>query len=232
MKLNALPKSAVAVVAILLIGGCGTVPLKQFYMLNYLPSASGARINSAPYPITLRLREFDIEEAYNRPQIVYRQSPFQLEYYYYQVWAVKPARMVSDLVYKHLLTANLFSSVIRRFDEGPKPDFELSGIIEALDEYDSGELWFAHLALRFTLTRVSDGTALYTRRYDLRKRVYQHTPENVIREMSALMEFIMNQTMQDLDARLSRELNIGAAKGGAARMPVVKDSTGTIEEIQ
>ena len=46
------------------------------------------RQNPNPYPITIRLKEFSIEEAYNRPQIVYRQSPFQLKYCVYRVWAV------------------------------------------------------------------------------------------------------------------------------------------------
>ena len=127
--------------AVLLTAGCGSVPTKQYYVLNYLPSMN-KRQNPNPYPITIRLKEFSIEEAYNRPQIVYRQSPFQLKYYVYRVWAVKPTRMITDLVHKHLVSANLASSIVRRFDEGKKPDYELSGI-EALEEYDSEELWFA-----------------------------------------------------------------------------------------
>jgi ABC-type uncharacterized transport system auxiliary subunit len=136
---------------------------------------------------------------------VFRQSPFELRYYYYRVWAVKPARMITDLVYKHLLSSNLVSTVVRRFDEGAKPDYELTGVVEAIDEYDSEELWFAHIGLRLTLTRLNDGTIMYTRRFDLRKRVFEHKPENVIREMSSLMEFIMTQAVRDMDARLSKE---------------------------
>jgi uncharacterized lipoprotein YmbA len=77
--------------------GCGSVPLKQYYLLNYLPSTQRDRLNPMVYPCTIRLRDFDIEEAYNRPQIVYRQSPFQLQYDYYRVWAVSPSQMISDL---------------------------------------------------------------------------------------------------------------------------------------
>jgi ABC-type uncharacterized transport system auxiliary subunit len=187
--------------------GCffSAVPIKEYYVLNYIPSAQRERLNPAPYPCTLRLRDFDIEEAYNRLQIVYRQSPFLLQYYYYSVWAVKPARMITDLVHKHVLTAGLVSNVIRRFDEGPKPEYELSGMIEALDEYDSRELWFAHIALRINLTRISDGTLLYTKRFDFRKRVFEHKPENVIRELSSLMEFIMTRAIHDMDLKLAKE---------------------------
>jgi ABC-type uncharacterized transport system auxiliary subunit len=194
--------------ALSILSGCAAVPLKQYYLLNYIPSARKDRLNPAPYPCTIRLRDFDIEEAYNRPEIVYRQSPFQLQYDYYRAWAVKPARMISDLVYKHLFATGIVSSVIRRFDEGPKPNYELSGMIEALDEYDSQELWFAHIALRINLIMISDGTVMYTKRFDLRKRVFEHKPENVIRELSSLMEFIMVQTIHDIDAKLAKEYGL------------------------
>jgi ABC-type uncharacterized transport system auxiliary subunit len=197
---------------------CASVPLKQYYLLNYIPSSSTGRASPSPWPCTIRLRDFAIEEAYNRPQIVYRQSAFELQYDYYRSWAVKPDRMVSDLIYKHLLTAGIASNVIRRFDEGPKPDYELSGMIEALDEYDSQELWFAHIALRINLIRISDGTSMYTKRFDLRKRVFEHKPENVIRELSSLMEYIMTQAIADIDTRLAKEY-------GAA--PLRPDSSGT-----
>lgn len=197
-------------IAILCAGlsGCGKVPVKQFYILNYLPSTARDRLYSSPYPYTIRLRELDIEEAYNRPQIVYRQSPFQLRYYVYQVWAVKPTRMITDLLNKHLVTSNLVSSVIRRFDEGPRPDYELDGTIEALEEYDSEELWFAHMCIRLNLVRLKDGKTIYTRRFDHRKKVFQHEPEYVIREMSALMEYIVNQAIHDIDVKLAHEMGI------------------------
>ena len=183
--------------------GCGTIPLRHFYEMNYLPSTTWARSSPAPYPCTIRVADFGIEQAYNRPEIVYRQSPFQLQYYYYRVWAVKPDRMVTDLVYKHLLLSGLVANVIRRYDESTKPDYDLNGDIEAIEEYDSGELWFAHLALSVRLTKLSDGAVIYSRRFDLRKRVYQHTPEYVIREMSSLMEYIMTQAISDLDGKLA-----------------------------
>jgi ABC-type uncharacterized transport system auxiliary subunit len=202
----------ISILLLLVTQGCffSAVPIKEYFVLNYLPSTQVDRINPAPYPCTIRLRDFSIEEAYNRPQIVYRQSPFQLQYYVYRVWAVKPARMITDLVYKHLTNRNLVSNVIRRFDEGPKPDYELSGVIEALEEYDSEELWFAHLAIRMNLVRISDGQSVYTRRFDIRKRVYKHAPDNVIRELSALMEYIMTQAAHDIDRLLSKEYGVSS----------------------
>jgi ABC-type uncharacterized transport system auxiliary subunit len=184
---------------------CGTVPIKQYYVLNYVPPEFTERSQKTPYPITLRVKELDIEDAYGRPAIVYRQSPFELRYYFYKLWAVKPSRMITDLIFKHLSSISLVNNVVRRFDEGIKPDYELSGLIEAIEEYDSDQLWFAHIAIRFTLTRVSDATVIYSHFYDNRKRVFAYSPDNVVREMSAVVEFIMNQAIHDIDAALSKE---------------------------
>ncbi|NLD93534.1 MAG: hypothetical protein GX639_12800 [Fibrobacter sp.] len=216
--------TSIGFLALVLFTGCANVPYKKYYQLNYLPGLIADRQSDKPYPFTIRLKEFDIEEAYNRPQIVYRQSPFELRYYAYRVWAVKPSRMVTDLVYKHLLDVNLVSSVIRRYDEGSKPQYELSGMVEALEEYDSDELWFSHIALRFNLVNLRNGNIVYNRRFDLRKKVLEHNPELVIREMSALIEYAISQAIQDIDSKLAAESGITGAKPEGTSIDVIPDS--------
>ncbi|MBD3321280.1 MAG: hypothetical protein GF350_09320 [Chitinivibrionales bacterium] len=217
-------RNLLLLIAAMQLAFCAVPPIKKYYLLNYQPINRTKRLNEAAYPYTIRLKELDIEEAYARPQIVYRQSAYQLRYYPYRVWAVKPTRMVTDLIQKHLLAENLVSHVVRRFDEGKVPDYELSGVIEAIEEYDSEEIWFAHLAIWLRLTRLSDGRILYARQFDKRKRVFQNNPENVIKEMSAIMEFIMNQAIHDLDVVLAKEY--GIATSPRAGKPATGDSSG------
>ncbi|KMQ51849.1 hypothetical protein CHISP_1345 [Chitinispirillum alkaliphilum] len=193
---------------VIIIGGCARVPIKNYYTLNYIPPPIQNRSLDDPYPYVIRVREFSIEEAYNRPQIVYRLSPFELRYYVYRVWAVRPTRMITDLVVKHLTSANLVSSVVRRFDEGRRPDYELTGVIEALEEYDSEDITFAHIAIRVNLNRLSDGSRIYSRHFSLRRRVYQQEMVYVIRELSNIMEYIMSQAVQDIEVKLAEEYGL------------------------
>lgn len=218
---------ALAGLACVLAAGCGQAPLKRYYTLNYVPTPIEERLRPGAYPFVVRVRDLSIEDAYARPQIVYRKSPFELEYYFYRVWAVKPTAMVTDLVQKHLVETGLVNSVVRRFDEGVKPDYELGGTIEAIEEYDSEQIWFAHLALHIKLTRVSDGKVLYSRRFDNRKRVYENRPEYVIKELSAVLEYILNQLMRDLDAIFARELGMNTP---APQVPAA-DTTADTPEI-
>ena len=90
MKLRQNLRYLLCALPVIALAGCGAVPLKQYYTLNYVPSPSRERVSDSAYQCVIRLRDFDIEEAYDRPEIVYRQSPFQLQYDYYRSWAVKP----------------------------------------------------------------------------------------------------------------------------------------------
>jgi ABC-type uncharacterized transport system auxiliary subunit len=197
------------ILAIVLVGGCSKPPSRQYFMLNYMPPEMAQRAMQNPYACVIRLRDFSIEEAYNRSQIVYRLNPFELRYYNYKSWAVKPTRMITDLFFKHLNSIQIASSVVRRLDEaGRRPDFEISGFIEALEEYDSDDMLFAHIALRVNMTRLSDGSTVYSRHFDLRKRVYNRGTEFVVKELSQIIEHIFSEAIADIDQRLAAEYGI------------------------
>ena len=100
--------------------------------------------------------------------------------------------------------------ITRRFDEG-RPEYELTGMIEAIEEYDSKDTWYSHLAIRFILTRIKDGKLLYSRQFDKRKKVYEHSPQDVVKVMSEIMEVIMNQVIHDVDIVFGREYGVNAA---------------------
>ena len=142
-------------VSFALLLSCATTTAKKFYILNYQPETLTNRLSQNPWPCTIRVRDFSIEGAYARNQIVYRRSPYELEYYFYHNWAVKPSSMLTDIVRRHLQAVNLVNNVILRYDEGTMPDYELSGTISSIEEYDSETAWFAHLAFSVKLTRMA-----------------------------------------------------------------------------
>ncbi len=196
-------KTIITVCSVMLIWGCASNINKRYYVLNYIPTAVKNASNS--YPATIRIKDFDIEDVYERNQLVYRKSSFQLNYDWYRVWAIKPSRMITDLVYNHLEKSQLVSHVVRRYDEGYEPDYELSGRIDAIEEYDSENEWYAHLALTITLTRTSDGRIMYTRNFDNTKKVYEHDTVLLVKEMSSILEYIMNQVLHDIEVILQKE---------------------------
>lgn len=173
----------------------------KYYVLDYLPTPPPERVAKGPYPFVLRLRDATIAEAYRRTQIVYRQSANQMQFYSYHLWAVDPDRMVADMVMKHLKAARLFDNVTRTV-ENYVPDFFLSCDIQAIEEYDAKEQWYAHLAIEFQLEDSKSNQVVWKKLFDLRKTVAQQEPMFVVRELSYLLETINERLVKELDVVL------------------------------
>lgn len=185
--------------AALLITGCffAKPQVTQYYVLDYLPTPPKERLEKGPYPFVLRVRDCTIAEAYRRSQIVYRQSANQMQFYGLHLWAVDPDRMINDLAVKHLKAARLFDNVTRSV-ENYVPDFFLSCDIQAVEEYDSKEQWYAHLAVEYQLENAKTSQVVWKKLYDLRKTVPQQEPVYIVRELSFLLESANDRLTQEL----------------------------------
>jgi len=194
---------AIILPVILLMTGCffGQTKETKYYMLDYQPTPSAERISRGPYPFVLRLKEPSVAEAYRRTQIVYRQSAYQMQFYGYHLWAVDPDRMIGDLLLKHLRSARLFENVIRTV-ESYSPDYSLTCDIQGIEEYDSKEYWYAHLAVEYQLVEEKTGQVVWKKLFDLRKTVQNQEPVYVVRELSSLLETMHERLVQELDVAL------------------------------
>ncbi len=181
--------------------GCSAIPEETFFTLAYSlrPPAADAR----PLAGAVRVRDLDIAPAYDKDRIVYRFSPYQFQYYNYMLWAVKPNKMVTDLVARHLDRAAVFESVQREYGDNP-PEYELAGMLEAIEELDSGDEWFAHLVMSLQLIRRADGRAVWSKRIDAQKRVYNKQPVYVVRAISELLEAELEAVIEELRTTLAR----------------------------
>jgi cholesterol transport system auxiliary component len=215
MKRPALSFAALA--GALLLSGCffGRTVETKYYTLDYIPAPPQERLQKGPYPFSVRLREPTIAEAYRRSQIVYRQSAYQMQFYAYHLWAVDPDRMIGDLMLKHLRAARLFENASRSIESTP-PDFILTTDVQAIEEYDGPQTWYAHLAIEYQLIEEKSGTVAWKQTYDLRKAVAQQEPVFVVRELAALLETIHDRLTADLEVALDAALKRRQASPAAA----------------
>jgi len=210
-------KVLVCAIVMLLFGCFARVIEHRYYQLDYVPTPK-EMLNDAPYPFTVRVRDFDVAEVYRRSNIVYRQSPFQLHFYNYEQWAVKPEYMIADILFRHLDAAKIFSEVRRGIDVA-EPDFTINGTIRALEEYDNHDEWYAHLAMNLNLQDNKTKKTLWSREWDYRKKVSNFEPIYVVRGLSELLELINNEAVADIDA----VINSISAKPSAV-VPVPKEN--------
>lgn len=190
--------------------GCPRTPARQYYGLSY--SLADVPAPAAPkHRATLMIREPDILLAYDRAQIVYRFDPFRFKYYAYKYWLAKPQQMIRELIYRHLKHVNLFDEVTLVFQRGV-PDYVLEGTIDAIEEYDSGDIWYSHLAMSLRLVRYSDREVLWSHKFDMKKEVFTKQPVYVVRAMSEQIEEQMGVIVQAIDAAMAKE-NLGGDSG-------------------
>lgn len=197
------PKILACTLFVLFLLGCfGKAPENRYYLLDYVPTPARLAENSPPLPVTLRVKNLNVDEAYSRPELVYRQSAHELRFYNYHQWAVKPEHLITDMVFKHIRTSNLFKSTTRTLMDF-KPDYSLTGQVLALEEYDNQDKWFAHLSINFQLADNRSRAQIWNKMFDVRKEVAQHEPVFVVRELSYLLEHIMDKVVEELENTLS-----------------------------
>lgn len=195
-----------ALLATLVVSGCFSSPSTdyRYYVLDYVPSASKARLAKGPWPTSILVRNFTMGEAYLRPELVYRTSAHEMLYHWQHRWAVRPEQVVSDMSRKHLTEAKVFRTIQDQYDED-QPAYELRGRVGSLEEYVTEAHRYAHLDLRLTFVRLSDGKVLWTHIFDVRREVEGTEPVFVVRALSTLLEASMDRTVGAIDSVMSME---------------------------
>jgi len=112
--------------------------------------------------------------------------------------------MLRDIVHEHIRNVGLFSTV--EFEYGDTDfDYELSAEIDAIEEYDVGSDWFAHLSMKFELTRVSDKKVIWRYQFDRRRKTEKRTPVFVIKALSEILTSEMDIISAGIDAAMAGE---------------------------
>ena len=171
-------------------------PQRSYFVLYGLTTGGGA---APAIDGLVRVRTLDADTIYEKFQIVVRRNPYELQYSDVNVWAVKPNRMVSDMIARALVDAEVFTAVGRELGE-LRPDYILGGDLHAIEVYDSEDVWFAHLSLSLALTRYSSGETLLSYSFDERRPIPERNFAQAARALSGLLSTATDELVKRLDA--------------------------------
>ncbi len=168
--------------------GCASsAPEIHHYRLDVTPPAEQAPSGEKP---VMGVEQFTADSAYDEDQIVYRQTPYQLNYYYYHRWASTPGLLVTDALRRGYQATGLFGSVLG--GELAHADVILSGHISALEEVDvSKKKWVGHLVMELHLRDARTGTLLWSRSFDEREPMTQRSPAGLAQAVSKILTRIV-----------------------------------------
>jgi ABC-type uncharacterized transport system auxiliary subunit len=192
-------RGAALLVLSAMLAGCvhlsQPAPQIRDYRLAYDPAAP----TGAPLPVILGIPSLRVAAVYDREPIVYRDGEHATGTYFYERWSANPGDMVADLLARDFADSGLYRAVQR----GPSLlpiDYQLTGIINEIEERIAGGTCTAHLALRVLLVRVSgNGNPVRLKKdYAGHEPCACNQPRALAAAMSRVLERISAQLQQDV----------------------------------
>ena len=194
MKANRL-LAAAALLSAMTLTGClgGSTEPSRYYTISVESIAS---VSSATSPARIHVRKWTIDPAYQRTNIVYRESPYDFMFYDLDLWATRPEQMLTQVAGEYLVKSNIFNAV----DLKPmgKPDYELLGNVDAIEEIDEGSSQYAHLAVQLTFRKVGEDTPLWEKRYDDRESMSKRDAHSAAEAISKLFAKFMQDALTNI----------------------------------
>ena len=162
----------------------------------YTVSAESISVAGATSDARVHVKKFTIDPAYQRTNIVYRESPYDFMFYDLDLWATRPEQMLTQVAGEYLIKSNMFKSV----DLKPmgKPDFELLGNVDAIEEIDEGSSQEAHLAVQLTFRKVGEDAPLWEKRYDERQSMSKRDAHSAAEALSKLYAKYMQDALENI----------------------------------
>ena len=183
-----------ALLSVFTLTGClgGSTEPSRYYTV----SAESISIAGATSDARIHVKKFTIDPAYQRTNIVYRESPYDFMFYDLDLWATRPEQMLTQVAGEYLIKSNMFKSV----DLKPmgKPDFELLGNVDAIEEIDEGSSQEAHLAVQLTFRKVGEDVPLWEKRYDERQSMNKRDAHSAAEALSKLYAKYMQDALENI----------------------------------
>jgi len=192
------------------LSACGKPPaLINRYVLDYPPPAT-ARLS--PLATAIKVELFSVAEALNRPEMVYKETPYQTGVYRYNRWRTDPGYLVTDYLTRDLRDSRLFKAVFP-YDRSGSARFHLEGGVAEFQENDQPGPWKAALALNVTLLDTDQENiadrVVFQRNYQVQEPMLSKTPQGLAEAMSAALEKASKRIIEDVyravQGRLAQE---------------------------
>ncbi|HLV68472.1 MAG TPA: ABC-type transport auxiliary lipoprotein family protein [Polyangiaceae bacterium] len=188
----------------------GPVPEIHYYELAVLQPM---RRPASDPRLVLAIEPFEANAAYESEQMVYRVSPYRMDYYHYHRWSASPALTVADYLREAFSRTGRFRRVV--LEPSPNAPLVLGGRVLALEEVDvTEESWYGQVVLELSLESRESGEVVWSQTFSEREKMEQRSPEGLARALSLALDRIVAASTGPIAAALDT-----AARADARREP-------------
>jgi len=181
----------------------GKLPETRFYQLA-LPAGTPATGDG----VALVVESLSTDSAYDDDRIVYRVTPYRLDYYNYHRWAAAPGTLIANYLERAFENSGRFGAVSR--EDNPAAPVVLGGRVVAIEEVDESKTkWLGRIVLELSLTDRATGEVLWAQQFEETEPLPTQSPEGLARALSAALERIATRAVPIVSLLADR-----AAKAG------------------
>jgi ABC-type uncharacterized transport system auxiliary subunit len=167
----------------------GKMPQTRFYQLAEPPGKP-----SAGSGVALVVEALTTDPAYDDERIVYRVTPYRLDYYNYHRWSAAPGTLIANYLERAFEKSGQFGAVTRELN--PAAPVTLGGRVVAIEEVDQSKTkWVGRIVLELTLTDTATGEVLWAEQFEELEPLAMQTPEGLARALSAALDRIANRAV-------------------------------------
>lgn len=189
--------------AALLALSCGSIPEVQYYMVDLSSQAEEGGGNQKGLPVTLGISPLTAPPVYQDDRIIYRNNPYEVNFYHYRRWVASPPELVTEELYQHFVASGAFEEVVRYIGSG-QVDYVLGGEVLAFEEWDENDTWYAQVGLRVRLTSTSTGDVIWQDTVFRRQAAKDREPVRVVEAMSQALEEVVAELLGKTQAVITR----------------------------
>ncbi len=155
-------KAALIVLLAAGLWACFSASPDKIYLQLHL---EGSAAPGPAFDKVLLIDRIVVDELYDDFRIIYRVTPFEINYYAYSFWAEKPSRMMRDALDHYFAERKTFRRVILDVARG-EPDWTLRAVIHRFEEVDAAAAWSARISMDLEMIEAKTGAVLASRRFD------------------------------------------------------------------
>jgi ABC-type uncharacterized transport system auxiliary subunit len=197
--------AAILTLSLLVLGACSSTPTIQRYQVTVAPQIEESQRETNN--LVLAVEPFTADVAYDQDRIVYRSSPYRLDYYHYHRWAAAPGLMLTDAMRQAYSKSGYFSLVT--VGGGARADVVLSGRVTAIEEVDVTEdEWIGRVFIELQLRDARTGALVWSQVYREEEDVEERDPEGVTRAISKAVTRIVRDSTPKI-AEVARSVASG-----------------------
>lgn len=149
--------------------GCANIPLTHYYTFRPDIELTENPVSST-YPYILTIEPFETDFPYQERRIVFRRSPYEVNFYEYHKWLQPLEKLVAEQVFKLASATQMFQHVHNQAF-GTYADYIIHGSINMFDFWYSPPTPFVRIQLEYQLIAAKEDQIIWMQMIDTTREI-------------------------------------------------------------